>query len=141
LVVLAIRFAMATPALVLEDLGVVASLRRSWALTRGRFWRTFGVLLVAGILVGIVQQVVGFGVQVVGSLLGFAVGSTLGDGGEVVAIVVTAAFVVVGSLLASMVCQPFLAAVTALLYTDARIRKEGFDLALVHAVTNPRAAG
>jgi hypothetical protein len=141
LVVLAIRFAMATPALVLEDLGVVASLRRSWALTRGRFWRTFGVLLVAGILVGIVQQVVGFGVQVVGSLLGFAVGSTLGNGGEVVAIVVTAAFVVVGSLLASMVCQPFLAAVTALLYTDARIRKEGFDLALVHAVTNPRAAG
>jgi type IV secretory pathway VirB3-like protein len=80
-------------------------------------------------------------VQVVRSLLGFAVGSTLGNGGEVVAIVVTAAFVVVGSLLASMVCQPFLAAVTALLYTDARIRKEGFDLALVHAVTNPRAAG
>jgi hypothetical protein len=141
LVVVAIRFSMATPALVLEDLGVVRSLRRSWVLTRGRFWRTFGVLLVAGLLVGVVQQVVSFGVQVVGSLLGFAVGSTLGEGGEVAAIVVTAAFVVVGSLLASMVCQPFLAAVTALLYTDARIRKEGFDLALVRAVTNPRAAG
>jgi membrane-anchored glycerophosphoryl diester phosphodiesterase (GDPDase) len=140
-VVVAIRFAMATPALVLEDLGVVRSLRRSWALTRGRFWRTFGVLLVAGLLVGVVQQVVSFGVQVVGSLLGFAVGSTLGNGGEVAVIVVTAAFVVIGTLLASMVCQPFLAAVTALLYTDARIRKEGFDLALVRAVTNPRAAG
>jgi len=141
LVVVAIRFAMATPALVLEDLGVVGSLRRSWVLTRGRFWRTLGVLLVAGILVAIVQQVIGFGVQVVGSLLGFAIGSTVGDGGELVAMVITIAFVVVGSLFASMVCQPFLAAVTALLYTDARIRKEGFDLALVRAATNPRTAG
>ena len=141
LVGVAIRLAVATPALVLEDLGVVASLRRSWVLTRGRFWRTFGVLLVAGLLVGVVQQVVSFGVQVVGSVLGFAVGSTLGGDGEAAAFVVTAAFVVVGSLLASMVCQPFLAAVTALLYTDARIRKEGFDLALVRAVTDPRAAG
>jgi len=141
LVALGIRLAMSTPALVLEDLGVVASLRRSWALTRGRFWRTLGVLLVAGILVAIVQQVIGFGVQVVGSLLGFAIGSTVGDGGELVAMVITIAFVVVGSLFASMVCQPFLAAVTALLYTDARIRKEGFDLALVRAATDPRAAG
>jgi hypothetical protein len=142
LAVVAVRLAMSTPALVLEDLGVVASLRRSWALTRGRFWRTLGMLVVAGLLVGLVQQVVGFGVQVVGTVLGLAIGSTLaGENGEAVTMVVTVAFVVVGSLVASMVCQPFLAAVTALLYTDARIRKEGFDLALVRAVTGRGAAG
>ena len=134
--VVGVRIAMSTPALVLEDLGVVASLRRSWALTRGRFWRTFGVLLVAGLLVGVVQQVLGVGFQLVGTFLGLAVGSTLpGGAGDAVPVVTAVAFTVVGALVAAMVCQPFVAAVTALLYTDARIRKEGFDLALVRAAT------
>ena len=48
---------------------------------------------------------------------------------------------IVGSLLASLLAQPFLAGVTALLYTDARIRKEGFDLALVRAATGSRVTG
>lgn len=134
--VVGVRITMSTPALVLEDLGVLASLRRSWALTRGRFWRTFGVLLVAGLLVGVVQQVLGFGFQLVGTVLGLAVGSTLRtDAGDLVSVVTSVAFSVVGALVAAMVCQPFVAAVTALLYTDARIRKEGFDLALVRAAT------
>jgi hypothetical protein len=142
IVVVGVRLTMAAPALVLEDIGIVAALRRSWALTQGRFWRTFGVLLVAGILVGVVQQVVTFGFQVVGLLLAVAVGATLGpDTGPAVSAVLSMSFSVVGMLLAAMVAQPFTAAVTALLYTDARIRKEGFDLALVRAATGLQAPG
>ena len=142
ILVVGVRLTMGAPALVLEDIGVAASLRRSWALTQGRFWRTFGVLLVAGILVGIVQQVVSFGFQMVGLLLGLAIGSTLGpDTGPAVSAVLSMSFSVVGMLLAAMVAQPFTAAVTALLYTDARIRKEGFDLALVRAATGLQAPG
>ena len=36
---------------------------------------------------------------------------------------------------AALLTQPFSAAVSALLYTDARIRAEGFDLALARAVS------
>ncbi|HEY7717972.1 MAG TPA: hypothetical protein VH915_04380, partial [Pedococcus sp.] len=50
-----VRLALATPALVLEDLRVVASLRRSWGLTAGLFWRTFGILTVSSLLIGVVQ--------------------------------------------------------------------------------------
>jgi membrane-anchored glycerophosphoryl diester phosphodiesterase (GDPDase) len=132
----AIRLAVSTPALVLENLGVFAALARSWRLTAGRFWRTLGVLLVASLLIGVVQQVLGFAFQLVGVLFGFLVVATMGDdtSGALFGIV-TFGVTIVGGLLAGLITQPFLAAVGALLYTDARIRKEGFDLALVRAVT------
>ncbi|WP_406831921.1 glycerophosphoryl diester phosphodiesterase membrane domain-containing protein [Pedococcus sp. KACC 23699] len=137
-----VRLALATPALVLEELAVVAALRRSWALTRGRFWRTLGVLFVSSLIVGVVQQVLGFGFQIVGAALGVAFTSTVGgQAGDVGFAVVLFGVTVVGSLLASLLAQPFLAAVGALLYTDARIRKEGFDLALVRAATGARVTG
>lgn len=137
-----VRLALATPALVLEELGVMRSLRRSWALTAGRFWRTLGVLFVASMIVGVVQQVLGFGFQLVGAALGVAFTSTIGgDGSDVALAAVVFGVTIIGTLLASLLAQPFLAAVGALLYTDARIRKEGFDLALVRAATGARVAG
>lgn len=131
---LGIRLALATPALVLEDLGVLGSLRRSWRLTPGLFWRTFGILLASSLLVSIVQYVLSLAVQLGGMLLGFALGSmSSSQNGEMAAGVVAAGATVLGSLLSGVLTQPFLAAVLALLYTDARIRKEGFDLALARA--------
>ncbi len=134
---LGIRLALATPALVLEDLGVVGSLRRSWRLTPGLFWRTFGILLASSLLIGIVQYVLSLAVQLGGMLLGLALGSMTGSqSGEMLAGLVTAGATVLGSLLSGVLTQPFLAAVLALLYTDARIRKEGFDLALARAAAD-----
>jgi hypothetical protein len=70
-------------------------------------------------------------------LLGLALGSmTSSQGGETVAGLVVAGATVLGSLLSGVLTQPFLAAVLALLYTDARIRKEGFDLALARAAAD-----
>jgi hypothetical protein len=139
---LGIRLVLATPALVLEDLGVVASLRRSWRLTPGLFWRTFGILFVSGLLIGIVQYVLSFAFQLGGMLLGFAVGSMgTGQAADMVAGVVTVGASVLGSLLSGVVTQPFMAAVLALLYTDARIRKEGFDLALARAAAGATPIG
>jgi hypothetical protein len=135
-VFVAIRLALATPALVLEDLGVLASLRRSWGLTDGRFWRTLGILVVTGLLVGIVQQVLSFGFQAVGTVLGLGlVSTTNGDPAGPLLVVVTLGTSVLGAGLGALLTQPFSAAVTALLYTDARIRAEGFDLALARAVS------
>ena len=51
-------FQLAAPALVLERTGVFASLRRAGRLSRGQFWRLFGILLLTGLVAGIVGQVV-----------------------------------------------------------------------------------
>ncbi|MDF2146538.1 glycerophosphoryl diester phosphodiesterase membrane domain-containing protein [Knoellia sp. p5-6-4] len=134
---LGIRLALATPALVLEDLGVIASLRRSWRLTPGLFWRTFGILLASSMLIGVVQYVLSFALQLGGMVLGLALDSMVSGGGaEAAAGLVVAGASVLGSLLSGVLTQPFLAAVLALLYTDARIRKEGFDLALARAAAD-----
>jgi hypothetical protein len=131
-----VRLSFATPALVLEDLAVFAALRRSWALTLGRFWRIVGVLIVAGLIASIAQQAIGLGFQVVGALLGFGVGwTTSGSASGQTVVIIGMGVSVVGSLIAGLLTQPFIAAVATLLYTDARIRSEGFDLALLRAVT------
>jgi hypothetical protein len=134
---LGIRLSLATPALVLEDLGVVASLRRSWRLTGRLFWRTFGILVASSMLIGIVQYVLSFALQLGGMVLGLAVDSMASGGAAgTAASLVVAGATVLGSLLSGVLTQPFLAAVLALLYTDARIRKEGFDLALARAAAD-----
>lgn len=139
-VFVAIRLVLATPALVLEELGVVAALRRSWGLTAGRFWRTFGVLLVAGLLVAVVQQVLSVAFQVLGGILGAVFVSPSDDDGALFALVILAVSLL-GVALSALVTQPFSAAVSALLYTDERIRKEGFDLALSRAAASAPPVG
>ena len=139
---LGVRLSLATPALVLEDLGVVASLRRSWGLTAGLFWRTLGILLASNLLIGVVQYVLATALQLAGMVLGLALASMFsGATSEVAAGVVMVVVSVVGSLISGIITQPFLAAVLALLYTDARIRKEGFDLALARAVADAGRGG
>ena len=134
---LGIRLVLATPALVLEDLGVVRSLRRSWSLTSGLFWRTLGILTVSSLLIGIVQYILSLVLQLGGMLLAMAVASMLGGGeSDAVMGVAVMAASAGGGIVSGILTQPFLAAVTALLYTDSRIRKEGFDLALVRAAAD-----
>jgi mannose/fructose/N-acetylgalactosamine-specific phosphotransferase system component IID len=119
----------------------MASLRRSWQLTLGRFWRVVGVLVVTSIIVGVVQQVLAFGFQLVGTLIGFAVTTTADESVGSAFMVIALGASIVGSLVAGVLTQPFVAAVTALLYVDARIRREGFDLALVRAASGARVTG
>lgn len=113
--------AIATPALVLEDLGAGAALRRSWTLTRGARLRVIGLLLVTGLLVmipvmGITLLVAAFGGTSVMSPTG-ASGATL--------------WTMVASSAASLVLTPIVYCVMTLLYYDFRVRKEAFDLQIL----------
>ena len=49
-----VMYAVAVPALLLERVGPVQSLKRSYRLVKGRWWATFGTLLVSTVLAGIV---------------------------------------------------------------------------------------
>jgi hypothetical protein len=46
------------PAIAIEQLGGVEGMKRSWRLTKGEFWRTFGYYLLASLAVGAVSYLV-----------------------------------------------------------------------------------
>lgn len=67
-----IRLVLLNPVVIDMRLGVMDSLRRAWALTRGYFWRLFGFLIIVMLL----STIAGSAAQViVGSLVGLASGA------------------------------------------------------------------
>lgn len=107
------------PAIVVEDLGPVAGVRRSIGLLKPRTWATVAVALVGGFLASILGQVLGVVPQTIG----------LGIGGDRGGWVLLA----IGGVLTSIVTTPLVAIISTLVYFDARIRQEGFDLEMMAA--------
>jgi hypothetical protein len=126
-VFLQVRYVLlAAPSLVLERIGVVASLRRAAVLSRGQFWRLFGVLLLTTLVTGLVSEVLSVPLNLVGGI-GTAVAP--GTGGAL--ILVFSHYL--SQILVGTVTTPFASAVVALQYVDQRIRKEGLDVQLIAA--------
>ncbi|MDN3355546.1 hypothetical protein [Actinomadura sp. DC4] len=119
-------FALAAPILIMERRGVIASLRRSAEIVRGRWWRTFGVLVLAqviAVLAGFVVLPMPF--SVAGRIvLGFDSEPT---GWTLIGLVALSA---IGRIVAGTLANPFNAGVIAMLYADRRMRREAFDLEL-----------
>jgi len=123
------RWLVAVPALLVEGIGPVAALGRSWRLTRRNIWRCLGFnvllfilgLLIAGLPLLIVQQalIVLAGPSNLGWLAGFSSG--IGQIGNVLWL-------------------PLQMAATLVLYYDLRVRQESYDLALRVAQLERQAA-
>jgi len=114
-----VMYSVSVPALLLERIGPVQALRRSFRLVRGRWWPTAGVLVVGYLLIGIIGALVTGVFMLVPSLA--AEGNTLAG----------ALGSVVGGTVGSVLTTPYSAAVVTLLYFDLRVRKEGLDLQLI----------
>ena len=129
-------FALAPPAVVLERQSPVAALRRSRALVKGSWWRTFGILL----LVNIIAQVLTGILLTPFQLLSLFVAYLSGDDMNVYALVplLVTAF---GTIVAATITWPFTAVATAQLYVDRRMRREALDLELVRAAGVTPAGG
>lgn len=128
-----VRLAFAAPALLLEDLGVVAAMRRSWRLVQGSWWRVLGVLVLTSVIAAVANGLLQAPFSVVGAVIGAALGSSDAAADVTGSLVVTTVVGNIGTVIASTVTAPFSAAVTALLYIDLRIRREGLDVALARA--------
>ncbi len=119
MIYLAARWVVAVPALVNEEWGARAALRRSWALTAGSVRRAVGYALllwlvgtlVIGVPVGVFQQILIIALPP--SAIGF----------------VTSISTAISSLF-SVLWVPFNAGALVLLYYDLRVRKESYDLEL-----------
>ena len=115
--------------IVLERLPIWASVRRSWALTNGFFWRTLGVLLLISLIVGVISQIVTTPL----SLL-FGAATALIDPNASFEAYIPAGILYLLTILISLVIGAVTAVVqsaaVALIYIDLRMRKEGLDLEL-----------
>jgi Membrane domain of glycerophosphoryl diester phosphodiesterase len=115
---LAVAWSVAFPVLLSEGLGGGKALGRSFRLVKGRWWSTFGTLIVMYLIVLVISLIVG-------GLLGTALVAS--QDSEAVAGVLTTIINTVSSL----ITLPLYAAVLTILYYDLRVRKEGFDLHLL----------
>jgi hypothetical protein len=114
---------LANAVIVLEQpISGPASLGRSWELTRGFRFKVFVSVLVAALLFVVPTMIVGV-LAAIGTLAG--AWSPLISG-------------VLGAVLQIFVA-PFMYVVITVLYYDLRVRKEGFDLDLLAAATQPAA--
>lgn len=113
-----IAFAVAVPVLLTEGVKGTRALGRSRALVGGRWWGTFGVVLIGTILAGVVSGAIGAVARIAGGT---------SDAGSVAGFLVNS----VSGTLGSMISTPFTAAFVTVLYFDLRVRKEAFDLQLL----------
>ncbi|QIK82882.1 glycerophosphoryl diester phosphodiesterase membrane domain-containing protein [Sanguibacter sp. HDW7] len=118
-----VRTMLIAPCIVLERLPIGAAIVRGWGLTRGGFWRLFGIYLLAQIAVSIVAQIVAIPLGIVAGLL---------------AVVAPAGLMMTGitmltTIVSYVVTITFMSALLALLYIDVRMRREGLDVELAAA--------
>jgi hypothetical protein len=106
-------FMMTAAAISLEDLGPIAGIRRSVSLARRRYWPTLGIALVSGALAVFLNWVLGLVPNTVALFIGLRWG-----------------WLILGatSVLQALVSVSLITIITTLVYLDARIRQEGFDL-------------
>jgi len=119
--------------IVLERLGVRAAVRRSWSLTRGYFWRTFGVQALISIIVGTITQIVTLPFVIGFTWLTSLVDPTAALDAYIPAIITYVALLCV-TLVLSAIGTVLQSAAIALIYLDLRMRKEGLDLELARFV-------
>jgi MFS family permease len=105
-----------TPAVVIEWLGPIRSMRRSFALVRPRFWPVLGIAVVSGLLTTFLTWVLSAPFTLAAEVVGLRWGFLL---------------LAVGSIVPALLASPFVSIVATLVYFDARIRHEGFDLQMI----------
>ena len=127
---LVILFSLATPALVLENVGVGTAFGRSRQLVRGSWWRIFGITLLGWLIAIVVAWIITLPFETLGGGSATAAPTTLTAGYLILS--------TIGAIIASTITEPFVAAITVLLYTDQRIRREGMATELAAAAAPPQ---
>jgi hypothetical protein len=120
-----VRYALAIACCVVEDLGVVKSIKRSALLSKGSRFRIFLIYLVFVLLA---------------VLFGAALGGLAGGLGTLIPNVTTRLVLIYfASFIAGVLTGPLATIGIALVYYDERVRKEAFDLQLMMSSLDPPA--
>jgi hypothetical protein len=117
IVFIGVRYSMIYPAVIIENLGPSMALRRSWALTKGKFWHVAGTIFTASLLTALVAQAPSLTVAYL----------SLRTPGIAVPTWWLAVQLLVEQL-GLIIVLPLQYLVPVVLYYDLRIRNEGYDL-------------
>lgn len=126
---LGVKLALVPSIIVLEHAGIRTAAARSWRLTDGFFWRTFGTLILVAVILNFAAQVVVQPVSLIGTLVALIVDPT-GTGAAITITIITTVVTLILSLLIGAITAVVQAALVAVIYIDLRMRKEGLDLEL-----------
>lgn len=135
-----VRLYPAVPVTVLEGMRPTAAMRRSWRLSSGGWWRTFGIMLLPGIIgYAATQLITGAGSEIAAR---FAPPQLL-DGTPAAQLHLTAislvpliSVVVIAYAVAAMIRAPLTPLTLGLLYFDKCVRKENLHRILIDAAGN-----
>ncbi|HEX8769272.1 MAG TPA: hypothetical protein VF711_00745 [Acidimicrobiales bacterium] len=111
-------FVAVAPAIVVEELGPIQGMRRSFRLIKRRYWGVLGIALLTALLSSLIGSALGFIPQTAAFIVGLRWGWLL---------------LAAGAIVSGVLTTPFVAIVSTLVYFDGRIRWEGFDLAVMAA--------
>jgi hypothetical protein len=132
---LSTKLVLVPAAIILEHARIIPAMRRSWQLTRRRFWHTFGIIFIISATFGVIANVVGIPLQIVaGGLAGIVSPTGDPDVGVIVGFIVTAVVTQLLTLLVQCIALIVQSTATALIYVDSRMRSEGLDLDLMSYV-------
>ena len=118
------KLSLAPAALILENVGVFEGISRSWALTRGYFWRVVGIQILSFLIMSCASAIVTTPISMLAGVLTAAAPSA-----QILALGMS---VLLGNIVTAATL-PFDSAVNALIYTDLRMRSEGLDVELRRA--------
>jgi hypothetical protein len=127
---LGVRLSLVPSVLMIERRALGAALRRSWSLTVGYFWRTFGIVLLVTVIVQVVSSILSIPLSIVLGIAGALIAPTGDYSTLAITTVVIGGITVVVTLVVGAITAVVQAATPALIYLDLRMRKEGLDLEL-----------
>lgn len=134
------KLSLVPSALMLERLPLRAAVSRSWSLTKGYFWRTFGILILVSAIIYVVSSIVSTPLQLVVSFGTTFLDPNGSNGGLITGAIVIYVLTIIFGVVFGAIGAVVQAATPALLYIDIRMRKEGLDLELSRFV-EARQAG
>lgn len=123
-----VGLSLASAALVLERCGVGEALGRSWTLVKGAWWRTFGALLLMFIIYFVISAAVSIPFSVPELVAPSVDPESLTI--DETRFVINTTVSTIGSVIATTITLPFIAAVVSLIYINRRMRVEGLDITL-----------
>jgi hypothetical protein len=103
-------------AVFVDDVGAMEGLRRSWRLTRGRWWRGAAIITVAVIMIYVFALTFGLLATAINALvnLGFTASQVISQ---------------LFAVASNMIVLPMFASILIVMYHDFKLRDEGGDLA------------
>lgn len=129
------KLAVVPSVIVMERASLRTAVARSWQLTTGSFWKTFGVLFLIASILGIAAQVITTPVSLVIGMVPSVLDPTNSDPQSMLTFLIIAEVVLtLVTVVIAAITAVVQSAAVALIYIDLRMRREGLDIELIRFV-------